>query len=362
MAVIERVTDMWGGAVVRDGSPASTLVEGAVVHPQVGRCWGVLDSRGEPVEEATDRALPSGDLVHELPAAGDAPAATLADPGATYVYGGRFNPHFGHFITETLARCWAWRALPANSRVVMVGDGQVRDWLAHPFCRVVFRALEFDPALIVHVERPTRVNALVAPEPAFRTQAYAWPIFRERCLKIGERLLEGMGRDPGPPIYLSKSRLASGVRRLRDEHMIDSVCRARGVEVIYPERLSLGQLIRLFRDREAACGTVSSAHHAALFLESAASFDLVTPVGINSNFVLIDRLCDLNACYWRVPGTERTFEGPGGFAMEYVVPDPSAVGEALCDRATDRSRVRASRRPSWTAVTPPSRRPLRPGA
>ena len=136
------------------------------------------------------------------------------------------------------------------------------------------------------------------------------------------------------PVYLSKSRLALGVSRLRNEDALCAALARRGVDIAFPETLGLPALVRLLSERRIVLVTTGSAFHTAAFAAPGRRIvGLNWAPHLNANFPLLDGLNGTRGRYYHPAGSEA---GPDdGFHFGWSVPDPEGVAEELVRRAAE---------------------------
>jgi capsular polysaccharide biosynthesis protein len=95
-----------------------------------------------------------------------APSCTKALEGQ-YLYGGILFPHFGHFLTESLGRLWAYQRVRESYATVVFLLAWPGRWLrARPWVLEILRALGLpaERILLVHGPSVWRVKQLLVPE------------------------------------------------------------------------------------------------------------------------------------------------------------------------------------------------------
>ena len=95
----------------------------------------------------------------------------------------------------------------------------------------------------------------------------------------------------------AKSQLTSAVGVIVNESEIDDVMRSEGVEVVYPERLSFLEQIKLMASRKNIMGSAGSFLHTSLFCPGRSITCLNVSLQINSNFLIIDQLSENFSTY-----------------------------------------------------------------
>lgn len=198
------------------------------------------------------------------------PARDLEVLPGTWLYGGHWMQHFGHFIIESLSTLW-----PEGQQV----DGIV-------FHRYLARKARVEPwqqwlvgltgygGLPIRVvgNRAVRVQRLVLPGRAVVANGWVWP----EGAALWRRMAAALDRPArGDRVFLSRSRFnanqaATGVAvRTSPERdrELDETFAAGGFRVAYPEELPLDEQLELTAGAEVIAGMTGSALHLSVFAE-----------------------------------------------------------------------------------------------
>ncbi|MBW4023541.1 MAG: glycosyltransferase family 61 protein [Proteobacteria bacterium] len=328
---LRRCSESWGSCRVIGGDPEVGHHCGVTYLPfGQGRNWGIYDALGALVMDTVDLHGPEGgrhpDQAESLDRAllGGVEEASEA----TYIYGGFINPHYGHFIVNSLARQWPRvRSPQPKMKVLCHGPADPDHWFGRPFIKAIFNALGLTRADLVTFDRPTMIPRLIVPLTSMREQHYVHSVFGDLCARIGRNLLgaEHAVRD-ARPAYLSKAGLTSGVGRVVNEVRIVEILERAGVDIVFPEQIDLPSQIRLFAERERICGIAGSALHTQAFWPAPGRVSMISPTpGPNSNFFLIDLASKLHVDYFYPPGSRVVEEGSAAFITSIEMQNPELV-------------------------------------
>jgi capsular polysaccharide biosynthesis protein len=327
---------------MRRWRPAIDIHEDVVALPFVsGGRWGVFDSQGRPLPGSVDRrgleqATIEQDAADPRPYVG--PLLEMPDP--EYVYAGRLIHHYGHFLFESLSRLWPWIDGGLRGRKLLVHPVGAPTFFANlPYASAILGALGLQQSDFVVVDAPMRIRRLIVPHPAVSVDAYAHVDFRRLCRRIGGRLHPAprlrsilRRRRTGPPVYLSKRWLVSGVQKLENEVELEPVLQRAGVQVVYPELMPFAEQVALWAERPTILGTVGSALHTSIFAPPPSQIvGLLLGAEAPGSHQLVDTLNGNPTRYFRPEGVQETRPEPGRFAAQYRLREPDRIARALLD-------------------------------
>ncbi|MCJ2081845.1 glycosyltransferase family 61 protein [Methylobacterium sp. J-090] len=332
MKLLDLCTTIWGSAEIREASPLIEVARHCLYLPYAGgQAWGLFAEDGQPVNRAIDFRegifVPSDQILTTR-----LTAATVDDvaPDGVYIYGGRINPHFGHFLVNTLSRYWAVTKIRSpNTKILYHGSGNPEDWFRIPFVATAFSMLGLLPRDFVSFDKPVRVRSVVVPGTSLEEQHAGYRAYADLCRGIGDRIRSmGEFEQNKRPIYYSKTRLRSAVGVISNEMEIETVLREAGVEIIYPETLSFDDQVRLMSSREQILGSAGSFLHASIFCPPRKITCLNVTEQINSNYTLIDTLAGNSATYHYPPEIKLSNSKEGFLTVRYL-PDAGSVAREL---------------------------------
>ncbi|ESQ88908.1 hypothetical protein ABAC460_14095 [Asticcacaulis sp. AC460] len=321
----------WGEDAVKSGDPQIVLLHDAVFMPN-GERFGIFDSEGRIVPAAIDFRTPQLLSKQSLAARIELSEVTQTAPDVLYIYCGYMNPHFGHFLINTLSRFWDVAYLRGMRAKFVYHGVDIAAMYSLPFVRAIFEAMGLIREDFVTFDTPTRLSNLIVPDTSFQEQRAGFTRFRDLCLDLGRKLSPKSDAEPNErPIYYSKSRLQSGVGGFDNEAEFETVMAGLGVDIVYPETLSLAEQIRLLNSRSLVFGTAGSFLHNTIFCESDARFVILNPsLQINTNFTIIDKLTGSDVTYYYpedmqvLPSEDRK-----GFLTLRSIPNARARAEEL---------------------------------
>jgi hypothetical protein len=323
--------------VVRPGSPGIKVLEDVLYCPlrdpavDQDPSWGIYGRDGRLAENAAYYRGPGRDLIGQNPAGTAAQAEANA---ASFVYGGVFFGHFGHFILSTLARLWPFadpflRSSLEPLPILFHAASGPAEWFAQDFVAELLTGLGLPRSRFVRLERTTRIQRLIVPGPSLVEMSHVHPAFIQMTRTIGAGLRASQP-DRGGPIYLSRTRLPVGTQGWANEDALEAALRPLGVEIVHPETMSIAKRIGLFAGRPVVAGTVASAFYVALFCERPAPMVMLSPSPIvNPSFGMLDEAAGQEASYHYVESDHLGIDMRRRLWSTFTLRDPAATAGAL---------------------------------
>lgn len=184
------------------------------------------------------------------------------DRPETVLFGGRLFDHFGHFLTEGLARLWCADAFPGAPVAWTVAEGSgpsgLRPWQRDLLDRMVGEREH------ILVDAPTRFAQVVLAKPGF--------VIPDRFAPWHRKALERAGVDyrpqPGQRLWLSRRGHDRDEGLLNGASLETHLARA-GWRILRPETVPLAEQVAAFAGSEQVAGEEGSALHLALLLRNA---------------------------------------------------------------------------------------------
>lgn len=311
MADLDEILSACASCEVHDdivaGPPEILNYRSAVVASGSGgggqKALGAFDTYGNLIVGAALLCGKERKLSHVNPSHVLDISPTLELPSVANIYwGGCIVGHHGHFIMDVLPRWWAFaRYREAGYRIGLTLVGITEHELFSLRWFVDFLSLLGLGRDDIHVFRfMTRVQGMVVAGPMLVDRNYYHQGFAEFFEAIGRKAESLVPEDAfRGEYYLSRSRLGSGTRKVVNEVEIERMMARNGVEVLYPEELSIYEQIALFR-RGRAYGFLSSAFHNGAFSRSPRGLCFSLDKEINRSYALFDSAVDARVDYVHV--------------------------------------------------------------
>ncbi len=184
-----------------------------------------------------------------------APAQHL--PGSYFHFGYNNPGHFGHLMTEGLAKLWAWDAAKADDPSLKILCRVHPDRPQGPDDRLETRLLPaygIDPDDIAWAEGPVTVDTLYAGTPMWHNTVpfHSHERLRDDWSRLRDGVLRGEAAPAGPErIFITRG---NGNRHCRNTDQVEALVEAHGYTVVYPGLLSLAEQVALFASARVVVG------------------------------------------------------------------------------------------------------------
>lgn len=188
--------------------------------------------------------------------------APVAEVAGTWLWGGQLYRHFGHFLTESAARLWAFGQTGEDVRGVIftpkrfaAGDTLLKwqtDYLAMA-----------GVAAAVHVATtPTKVERLLVAAQGFGTGDLSAGTDAYKAF-FRDRFAADIAPDGPERLYLSRSRFGPRKGGVLGEDVIEAALAAEGYEIFHPQDHPLDVQIAHMKAARRIVGPDGSAFHLA---------------------------------------------------------------------------------------------------
>lgn len=199
-----------------------------------------------------------GRLLTEAP---DAPDGPVTDLAGSWLWGGVFWRHFGHFIVESTGRLWGLTVLPEPIRgVVFIPKSPKEGDEIKGFHADFFAMCGLKPHHLHIATTATRPERLYVPGQGFGLGDIA--AGTDRCQQFFQtRFAKDIAPDGPERLYISRSRLAEGKGKLLCEDRLEAHLAAEGYEVFHPQEHDLPTQIARYKAARQVVATEGSALH-----------------------------------------------------------------------------------------------------
>ena len=245
---------------------------------------GLLSEEGEYVEASGIEARIGGFYEHEKGALRD----------ERVVYCGYFARGWGHFLLESVSRLWY--ALKEDESVdayiFFTGECGPTDIVSGNF-REFFRLLGIADRVRI-LNRPECFREVILPELSYSFNHFYTDAYTALLDRVAENAIREAGETAEKPerVYLSRRHVYDkkhfyGGERYREYglDMLDDYFTRNGFRIVYPERLSLPELIVLLRNAKTVASESGSCAHNLLFLPTGASDIIIERHALGNDYL-----------------------------------------------------------------------------
>lgn len=182
--------------------------------------------------------------------------------------------HYGHFTTQDLAKLWAWDAAKAaypDLRVIASNMHGKSELLSFQY--EALTAFGIGREDIEVITGPVRVERLVTATQAFQNPKFLSPRAFEPWSRVREYLAD---RTVPVPERIFIGRGSGYTRRCKNEAAVEQLFAEHGYEILYPEKLTLAEQVRIFDGAKVTAGFGSSAMLNLVYASSPATRILIS--------------------------------------------------------------------------------------
>lgn len=167
-----------------------------------------------------------------------------------YIWGGYFFTHFGHFLTESLARLWY---IQQNPDLPILWTRFWSKFEMKPHNEEILKLLNVKNEIIL-INEVIEVETLRLPDPGAVLPYFYEP---EYIQSLG--VLPAIPTQKGKKVWLSRSRLSA--TNIINEAFIENYLAAKGWMIIHPEECSVQYTVNHINSAEIVAGPDGSAFH-----------------------------------------------------------------------------------------------------
>jgi len=247
-------------------------------------------SNDVPINEARHQRGRNNEVFTAKVMNGQKSTHTYRREKGTTIYGGWIFPHYGHFLTETLSRIHAISAYP-NSKVIFdVFDGHEVRTLNKPWAQQLLAAVGVERERILFSTERRVFEKIIFPSQSLILHRGVSTLEQKKIwASLEPRRSNAV---PFRKIYISRSRLQQNKRPLINEVELEKLLSFHGFEIIYPERMTVYEQIKVLSEADLLVGPSGTAIHNCVFMKEGTRVISLT----TTEFTLINEaLC----CYPR---------------------------------------------------------------
>lgn len=183
------------------------------------------------------------------------------------VYLGYISNHWGHFLVDFSTRLWYFlKNDDKNLEYVYVIKENAKFELINNIKRF-FSLLGLDINRIHFINKPTKFDDVIVPEPSYITNKY----YSQEFLEIFDRVAESVQIDNTKKYegcYLTRSNWYKSKNTEIGEDVLIQLFKENGYKIVSPEKLTLDEQIRYIRQSKIVAGITGTITHNMLFAQN----------------------------------------------------------------------------------------------
>lgn len=214
----------------------------------------------------------------------------------TVVYVGFFNPHWGHFVVDCLSSFWFLDEIKADRYVFSYHEGQKP--VIHKNLREALMLLGVWDKIEI-VDSPVRFSKLYAISNGLVSEEYVLPEVSNVFERIIRNALSRPYESPLPQkVLMSRSKLPKALLNDIGTENVERLFTANGYHAIYPEKISLTELIRFLHGAKECAAISGTLTHNMLFAPNGSKLYVIEKYAyINTYQPGVDILKNLETTY-----------------------------------------------------------------
>ena len=242
-------------------------VKNGIVHPLISNCnshetsGGVTDEYSKFIELSLTKRVSPPNFSCEFTDWYSGASQNFESNSTEYidedvVFLGALSSHYGHFITEGLARLWFFLdSENAHYKCVYISDSRNNRFLD------CFRFFGIKDQDLIEITKPTRFRSVIVPEQSIRLHDYCHSKYKETIDKIKEKI------EPAAYAKVFFSKANSGSGRAIGELPIQNIFEKNGFTVFIPEKMSMYETISVLKGCHEFVATSGTNIHNSIFME-----------------------------------------------------------------------------------------------
>lgn len=272
-----------------------------------GGFGGVVDQFGVPVDNsATPPMVQAGYSVTD---------SEYEDKKV--VYCGYLMNHWGHFLVDSVSRLWYFLENdPTIDKYIFTLDEHEIRTIDRNYKEFLVLLGIWDK--VVFINRPTTYREVIVPGLGFVRSQYYTPKFIEVFNTIANNIVPDPSWKAHEKIFFSRSMLKKSNPLEFGFEVIDSFVENNGYAILYPELLSLSEMIYYIRNARIVASISGTPPHNMLFGQDGQTVQIFERCAINNDYQpMINRMRHLNAVYVDANFPIYTVRMTGPFIMGY---------------------------------------------
>ena len=196
--------------------------------------------------------------------------------GPFFHWDSEFPGHYGHALSEGVSRLWGLqRARESYPELKILAGRRTEVNHVMPFERSLLAAVGVRAEDIFVCDRPVQVDRLLTATPMLSMPEYVSPDIEETWDAVGDAIVAGASGQEHPRRFFCSRRTQK--RACRNTSEVEALFVSAGFEIVFPEEMTLGDQIAMFRGAEIVAGYAGSALFTLMFCTSPKQVIIVAP-------------------------------------------------------------------------------------
>lgn len=237
------------------GSHLLTYVDNVILPPSFPHPF-IANPGSQIIRSINQRIARQPEPINETSIAGPLFDLNCAIPG-----------HFGHVMTESLSKLWAWdaakEAFPSIKGIYRLPEGRT----SPAFERQLFQAFGIPASDVIWATNDVTCSSYVSATPAWQNGHPRWfhPVIESVWARLRSSLVSSSKSSPHR-LFVSRAPEAAN-RACRNLPDVEEFFRRRGFTVVLPELLSIPEQATLFANARVIAGIAGSAMFNMLYTQ-----------------------------------------------------------------------------------------------
>ena len=247
------------------------------------------------------------------------------------IYAGYIDRLFGHFLCESIARLWY--CYKQQDCPILIYSSKGKKVLDTPFIRDIFGLSGLEFSRFVNFSIPVCFEEVIVPSPSFSLYTKGFMAHSFMPGKVAENLLSQQSNErTSQPLYFSRRKLSPLKRMILNEDKLEENLKSLGATIVYPEKLSFPEQVRLINKHDTLIGVEGSALHSIIF-DISTRKNLVCfteSTNINQNCLMLDAINNVQSTYIAALNIESEKHKDGRFETNKIFDQTLDLDVAMC--------------------------------
>ena len=234
---------------------------------------GAVDENGEYIDDSAINARVQGAYQHN----------ECDVKNEKVVYCGYLVKHWGHFLTEAVARLWYYleNDTTIDKYVFFIDENEEREIKGN--YKEFFELLGVWDKIEI-INKPTRYREVVVPELSYKGRTYYSQEYKDIFETIAANVKVESNWERSNKVFFTRSQLPKAREMEFGIKVLDSFYKNNGYTIVAPEKITLSKLIYLIRNAEICTSVSGTLPHNMLFARDHQRLVILERLTMNNDF------------------------------------------------------------------------------